>query len=216
MLYEQIDEIKKAIADIPVELPVKFTDVPAEYARLWKIRKGLFPAVGAVRETGTTVIIEDVAFPVSRLAEAALDLQKLLKKYNYHEAVLFGHALDGNLHFVFTQDFGSKEEILRYESLMNEVTGLVVNKYDGSLKAEHGTGRNMAPFVEMEWGAEAYELMKEIKAIFDPKNLLNPGVILNPDPQSHLKNLKPLPLQTRRWINVLNAVFVSPHASLQN
>lgn len=210
LLYEQIDLIKKAIADIPVELPVNFTDVPAEYGRLWKIRKGLFPAVGAVRETGTTVIIEDVAFPVSRLAEAALDLQELLKKYNYHEAVLFGHALDGNLHFVFTQDFGPKEEIGRYENLMNEVTGLVVNKYDGSLKAEHGTGRNMAPFVEMEWGAEAYKLMKEIKAIFDPKNLLNPGVILNPDPRSHLVNLKPLPAANEMVDKCIECGFCEP------
>jgi D-lactate dehydrogenase len=210
ILSAQIDEIKKSIDDVRVELPIKFTDIAVEYARLWKIRKGLFPAIGAVRETGTTVIIEDVAFPISRLAEAALDLQKLLKKYNYHEAVLFGHALDGNLHFVFTQDFGPKEEILRYENLMKEVTSLVVNKYDGSLKAEHGTGRNMAPFVEMEWGAEAYKLMKEIKAIFDPKNLLNPGVIINPDPQSHLKNLKPLPTANEIVDKCIECGFCEP------
>ena len=132
-------------------------------------------------------------FPVKSLAEATLDLQKLLKKYAYNEAVIFGHALEGNLHFVFTQDFSSPQEINRYSSLMNDVSELVVNKYEGSLKAEHGTGRNMAPFVEMEWGREAYQLMKDIKQIFDPDGILNPGVILNPDNQIHLKNLKPLP-----------------------
>ena len=116
-----------------------------------------------MRKTGTTVIIEDVAFPLHRLAEATLDLQMILKKLGYGEAVIFGHALEGNLHFVFTQDFGTKNEIERYGKLMNEVSDLVVNKYDGSLKAEHGTGRNMAPFVELEWGKEAYDLMKEIK-----------------------------------------------------
>jgi len=210
MLVAQIDQIKKAIAEIPVLTPIKFTDIAIEYARLWKIRKGLFPAIGAVRKAGTTVIIEDVAFPIERLAEAALDLQGLFKKYGYDEAVLFGHALDGNLHFVFTQDFGSSEEVLRYENLMNEVTGLVVGKYDGSLKAEHGTGRNMAPFVEMEWGEEAYKLMKEIKAIFDPKNLLNPGVILNTDPHSHLKNLKPLPAANEKVDKCIECGFCEP------
>ena len=188
-----IEIIRESIKDIPVERAVEFTEIPSEYEQLWKIRKGLFPSVGAMRKTGTTVIIEDVAFPIESLAEATLDLQGLLKKYEYTEAVIFGHALEGNLHFVFTQDFSSQAEVNRYAGLMSEVSELVVNKYDGSLKAEHGTGRNMAPFVEMEWGAEAYQLMKDIKRIFDPLNILNPGVILNTDKEIHLKNLKPIP-----------------------
>jgi len=188
-----IEIIKNSIKNIPVERVVTFTGIPAEYELLWKIRKGLFPSVGAMRKTGTTVIIEDVAFPVASLAEATLDLQRILKKFRYDEAVIFGHALEGNLHFVFAQDFSSKEEIDRYSHLMSEVSALVVNKYDGSLKAEHGTGRNMAPFVELEWGNDAYKLMREIKLIFDPLNILNPGVILNSDKEVHLKNLKPLP-----------------------
>jgi D-lactate dehydrogenase len=97
------------------------------------------------------------------------------------------------LHFVFTQDFGNAAEVERYSRLMDAVCEMVVHKYDGSLKAEHGTGRNMAPFVEMEWGAQAFAAMHRIKGLFDPQGLLNPGVILNPDPKSHLKNLKPLP-----------------------
>lgn len=188
-----IEVIVNSINSIQVVLPVSFTDIPHEYEHLWKIRKGLFPSVGAMRKTGTTVIIEDVAFPLDSLAEATLDLQRILRKYSYDEAVIFGHALEGNLHFVFTQDFGTSEEIERYGKLMTEVSDIVVNKYCGSLKAEHGTGRNMAPFVEMEWGAEAYQFMKEIKHIFDPQNILNPGVILNSDSEIHLKNLKPIP-----------------------
>src|SRR5450759_866361 len=192
-LNKNIERIKESMRNIPTETDIRFTDIPAEYELLWKIRKGLFPSVGAMRKTGTTVIIEDVAFPVESLAEATVDLQILLKKYRYDEAVIFGHALEGNLHFVFTQDFSNQEEIDRYAGLMSEVSELVVNKYDGSLKAEHGTGRNMAPFVEMEWGKDAYALMKKIKQIFDPLNILNPGVILNSDKQVHLKDLKPLP-----------------------
>lgn len=192
-INSNIKIIKNSINTIPVDRDILFTDIPAEYELLWKIRKGLFPSVGAMRKTGTTVIIEDVAFPVQSLAEATLDLQKLLKKFRYNEAVIFGHALEGNLHFVFNQDFNTRKEIDRYADLMSAVSDLVVNKYDGSLKAEHGTGRNMAPFVEMEWGKEAYKLMKEIKQIFDPLNILNPGVILNSDKEVHLKDLKHIP-----------------------
>ena len=181
------------MADLPTLLPAAFTHVPAEYEKLWNIRKGLFPSVGGMRETGTTVIIEDVAFPIESLAPATARLQELLNEFGYREAILFGHALEGNLHFVFTQDFGNASEVDRYRRFMDAVCEMVVGRYDGSLKAEHGTGRNMAPFVELEWGAQAYELMREIKRIFDPTGLLNPGVILNDDPQAHLKNLKPLP-----------------------
>ena len=193
-LNENINAIKSSLASVPTLFGIEFTSIAAEYELLWNIRKGLFPSVGAMRKSGTTVIIEDVAFPIECLADSAIDLRAILDKHKYDEAVIFGHALDGNLHFVFTQDFTSTSEIERYDKMMAEVSELVVKKYDGSLKAEHGTGRNMAPFVELEWGKEAYLLMKEIKQIFDPKGILNPGVILNDDASAHLKNLKPLPI----------------------
>ena len=159
----------------------------------WKVRKGAFPSVGAMRRAGTTVIIEDVAFPIESLAAATLDLQALMRQHGYSEGIIFGHALEGNLHFVFTQDFSDPAEVDRYARFTEDICRLVVDKYDGSLKAEHGTGRNMAPFVEMEWGRQATDLMRRIKMLFDPENLLNPGVILNDDPQAHLKNFKPMP-----------------------
>ncbi len=192
-LAGQVEAVTSSLADFDTVMPITFTAVPEEYQALWKVRKGLFTAVGAVRETGTTVIIEDVAFATEHLAEAALELQKLFAKYHYDEAIIFGHAFEGNLHFVFTQDFSIQSEVARYRDFMADVVDMVVDTYDGSLKAEHGTGRNMAPFVEKEWGSAAYELMKEIKDIFDPDCLLNPGVILNEDAETHVKNLKPLP-----------------------
>lgn len=193
ILTSQCASIATALRNIPILRPLEFTSVPSEYALLWNIRKGLFPSVGAMRATGTTVIIEDVAFPVERLADATLDLQSLFRTHGYDDAIIFGHALEGNLHFVFKQDFNSPEEVARYGRFIDAVTRMVVGKYNGSLKAEHGTGRNMAPFVELEWGAEAFRIMREIKEILDPNGLLNPGVILNPDPRAHLQGLKPLP-----------------------
>jgi D-lactate dehydrogenase len=169
---------------------VKFFDDEKECEKLWAIRKGTFPTVGAMRESGTTTIIEDIAFSVDDLADGVVAVQELFKKYGYFEGIIFGHALEGNIHFVFNQDFENKKEVKRYEAFMDDICELVAIKYKGSLKAEHGTGRNMAPFVEMEWGNDAYVLMKQIKSIFDPKNLLNPGVIINNDPKAHLKDLK--------------------------
>ncbi len=192
-LKSQETAISKALSHLQTLKPVTFTAVPSEYQSYWKIRKGLFPAVGAVRETGTTVIIEDVAFQGEHLAAAAGDLQRLFRKYHYTEAIIFGHALEGNLHFCFTQDFSRQSKVARYRDFMEDVVSLVVDKYQGSLKAEHGTGRNMAPFVEKEWGSAAYRLMKGIKALFDPKGLLNPGVLINDDAEAHIRNLKPLP-----------------------
>ena len=192
-LAEKVAQVQATLATQSLLRPAEFTTDKTEYARLWNVRKGLFPAVGAVRAVGTTVIIEDVAFPIERLAQGTRDLQALFAQYQYHEAIIFGHALEGNLHFVFTQDFSTAAEVERYAGFMHAVSELVAVKYGGSLKAEHGTGRNMAPFVELEWGADAYQLMWAIKRLFDPCNLLNPGVILNEDPDVHLQNLKPMP-----------------------
>ncbi|CAM4081096.1 FAD-binding and (Fe-S)-binding domain-containing protein [Vreelandella rituensis] len=192
-LESRLEQVQKVLAEIQTLEPVAFTRDASTYALYWKIRKGLFPAVGAVRETGTTVIIEDVAFPIERLDEGVLALTEVFRRHGYEEAILFGHALEGNLHFVFPQGFEKPGEVARYQALMDEVAQLVGVEYGGSLKAEHGTGRNMAPYVELEWGSDAYALMWELKALFDPDNLLNPDVILSRNPTLHLENLKPLP-----------------------
>ena len=193
LLHEQVNLIMASIAHFPVEKQVDFSEDPVVYNQLWKIRKDTFPAVGAVRQTGTTVIIEDVTFPVERLAEGVNRLIELLDKHRYDEAILFGHALEGNLHFVFTQGFDDPAQVARYEAFMGEVAQLVAVEFGGALKAEHGTGRNMAPFVELEWGSEAYALMWKIKRLLDPTGILNPDVVLSEDPDIHLKNLKPMP-----------------------
>ncbi|WP_458526548.1 FAD-binding and (Fe-S)-binding domain-containing protein [Onishia taeanensis] len=185
--------VHEALEGIRSLEPLSFTRDADQYALYWKIRKGLFPAVGAVREIGTTVVIEDVAFPIERLDEGVLALTETFHRHGYRDVILFGHALEGNLHFVFPQGFERDGEVERYQALMDDVAQLVGVEYGGSLKAEHGTGRNMAPYVELEWGADAYALMWQIKALFDPDNLLNPDVILSRNKTLHLENLKPLP-----------------------
>lgn len=193
----------------PIEM-VQFSRDADVCAQLWGIRKGLFPAVGAVRETGTTVIIEDVAFPLDKLAPAVRELQQLFNRYDYNEAIIFGHALAGNLHFVFTQAFDTEQEVARYSDFMDAVAQLVAVDYQGSLKAEHGTGRNMAPYVELEWGQEGYQLMQRIKAIFDREGILNPGVILNDDHNSHISDLKQMPAADELVDKCIECGFCEP------
>ncbi len=193
-LNVNIDLIKTSLKEIETERPIEFTTDPKEYMKLWNVRKGLFPSVSKARPSGTTVIIEDVNFETSKLADAVTDLQNLFEQHSYDDTIIWGHALSGNIHFVFAQDFSKPYEVNRYKNLMNDVALLVIEKYDGSLKAEHGTGRNMAPFVKYEWGKEIYDFMVRTKNAFDPKGILNPGVLINNDEKIHLKNLKPTPI----------------------
>jgi D-lactate dehydrogenase len=167
-----------------------FTDDPTAQAALWKLRKGIIPSVGAVRPSGTTLLCEDVVFPIARLAEAVTDLQGLFAEHNYPEGVIFGHAKDGNLHFLIAQSFNTDEDVLHFDHFMRDMVATVSGKYDGALKAEHGTGRNMSPFVATEWGETAYEIMQDLKSLLDPSGMLNPGVVINPDPQAHRKHVK--------------------------
>jgi D-lactate dehydrogenase len=201
---------KASVAGLNLLMDPLFTDDPVVQAQLWKIRKGMFPSVGAVRARGTTAIIEDVAFPIEHLANAAVDLTALFEKHGYRNAIIFGHAKDGNLHFVITQGFGDSSSIEQYSHFIDDVVSLVVKKYDGALKAEHGTGRNMAPFVETEWGKDAYGIMLRLKKLADPQDILNPGVILNSDPQAHLNNLKKLPVVEDEVDKCIECGFCEP------
>ncbi|MBD8388160.1 FAD-binding and (Fe-S)-binding domain-containing protein [Dysgonomonas sp. BGC7] len=185
--------IRKTVETVPTLQPYVFTSDPKEYNFNWKARKGLLSSIGGLRKTGTTCLIEDVAFPMASLGEACVALKELFKRMGYEDAVLYGHALDGNFHIVFSQDFNTPSEVQKYADMMDELADIVVNKFDGSLKAEHGTGRNMAPFVEKEWGEAAYKIMLRIKDAFDPYHMINPGVVINKNPKIHLENLKPLP-----------------------
>ncbi len=193
LLQAKVDNFLASAHSLSMLMEPVFTTDNEEQAFLWKVRKGLFPAVGAVRKSGTTVVLEDVAFPVEKLGDAIVELQKLFADYNYDNAIIFGHAKDGNIHFVITPSFNNNDEVVLYDEFLKDVVELVVNKYDGALKAEHGTGRNIAPFVETEWGSDAYQIMKRLKSCIDPHNLLNPGVIINEDANVHIKNLKELP-----------------------
>jgi D-lactate dehydrogenase len=193
-LEEKIEAIGNCLMQFSLYQPVEFTEDPKIYGKYWAIRSGIFPSVGGTRPIGTSCLIEDVAFPIESLPEATVKLQKLIADHGYDDACIYGHAFEGNYHFILNQSFADEHEVARYAEMMRDVAKLVVEGYDGSLKAEHGTGRNMAPFVKYEWGEKAYQAMQELKRIFDPDDLLNQGVIFNDDPDCFIKCLKPLPV----------------------
>lgn len=199
-LETRIADITRVLEKFKLFKPVQFTEDPAVYGPWWALRSGIFPAVGGTRPLGTTVLIEDVAFHIDDLPNATVELARLLQDSGYHDACIYGHALEGNYHFIISQSFDNADDVARYRKLMADIETMVVDRYDGSLKAEHGTGRNMAPFVRKEWGEKAWHLMERIKKVFDPQGILNPGVIFNDDPECYIKGIKPLPI-TNRFVN---------------
>ncbi|MFZ9354112.1 MAG: FAD-binding and (Fe-S)-binding domain-containing protein, partial [Candidatus Nanopelagicales bacterium] len=157
--------------------------------QLWHARKGLYAAVAGNRAKGTTALLEDISVPMQNLHETTMHLSQLLNKHKYLDSVIFGHAKDGNLHFLLNEKFNDENHLQRYIDFTNDLVELVLSQ-DGSLKAEHGTGRIMAPFVKKQFGEELYQIMVDLKKLIDPKNLLNPGVIINENEKIYIENLK--------------------------
>ncbi|HEY6399176.1 MAG TPA: FAD-binding and (Fe-S)-binding domain-containing protein [Solirubrobacteraceae bacterium] len=198
----------------PIE-PPQFTRDPAEIAMLWHVREGMHGLFAAMRPEGISLIMEDVCVEPARVADAAKDLQQLLRKHEFLPG-LAGHASAGNLHFLLTPNLGEQADLERYDRFMHELVTLVVEGYDGSLKAEHGTGLNMAPFVCSEWGERATELMWRIKQLADPAGILAPGVVLNRDPRAHLRHLKSAPAIEEEITKCIECGFCEPVCPSRN
>ncbi|WP_150461083.1 FAD-binding and (Fe-S)-binding domain-containing protein [Nesterenkonia ebinurensis] len=215
-LTEKLNSVALVWQKFPPFLDVEFSSDPGRRSALWATRKGLFAAVASNRPSGTTALLEDIAVPMERLGETCEALTMLFDAYGYDDAVIFGHAKDGNIHFMITEQFSAADEVdepnntarrdlelddaeiesrhavLRYRAFTEDLVDLVLSQ-GGTLKAEHGTGRMMAPFVPRQVGQELYRAMWEVKDLIDPEHLLNPGVLLTEDPHAHLRNLKTAP-----------------------
>lgn len=193
---EQLSDAVAAGADglkpFGLTVPATFSTDPVARAELWHLRKGLYASVAGARPLGTTALLEDIVVPVPSLARTCGKLSELFDLYGYTNSVIFGHAKDGNIHFMLTDGFASAAELGRYHAFTEDMVDLVLAE-GGSLKAEHGTGRVMAPYVRRQYGDALYGVMREIKSLFDPSGMLNPGVIINDDPQAHLRHIKTAP-----------------------
>ncbi|MDR7158407.1 FAD-binding and (Fe-S)-binding domain-containing protein [Arthrobacter sp. BE255] len=187
-LGERLREARVALATAGTP-PFEPTAHPKQRAHLWHARKGLYAAIAGARRPGTTALLEDIAVPVPLLAPTCASLQRLFAEYGYNDAVIFGHAKDGNIHFLITEDFTADGAVERQRAFTEDLVELVLEA-GGTLKAEHGTGRIMAPFVERQFGRRLYQIMLEVKRLCDPAGILNPGVLIGDDPESHLAHLK--------------------------
>lgn len=188
-LDSNLNFIKTQLDKVPTLFGIHFSFDKQEQDKWWKIRKGLLPISAGTKRKNSTVITEDICFEIKNFAKGIEGITKLFKRYGF-EGIIFGHALSGNVHFIITPLLNDPKEREDFASFMDDMVKLVID-LKGSTKAEHGTGRMMAPFIELEWGQKAYEINKRIKNIFDSKNIFNPDVIICDDKQIHIKNLKP-------------------------
>lgn len=184
-----VPALMKSLSPLP---PSAFGDDPTLRQALWKVRKGLFASVAAARPSGELSLLEDICVPMEKLLDTVVGLQGLFSRYAYKNAVIFGHAKDGNIHFLLNQSFATAADIARFEAFTEDMVNLVLG-HGGTLKAEHGTGRMMAGFVSRQYGVELYQVMVAIKQAFDPDGILNPGVIISDDPLGHISHLKSVP-----------------------
>ncbi len=180
------------LAGLPVASPAELTGDPKARARLWHTRKGLYATVAEARPSGTTALLEDVAVPVPALLDTCEKLTGLFDRHGYQDCVIFGHAKDGNIHFMLTETLGGAQPLDRFLGFTEDMVELVLG-HGGSLKAEHGTGRMMAPYVRRQYGDELYDVMRQIKVLCDPRGLLNPGVLISDDADAHVNHLKVTP-----------------------
>ncbi|KRE91853.1 FAD-binding and (Fe-S)-binding domain-containing protein [Arthrobacter sp. Soil764] len=183
---------ERTLAGLKLAAPAQFTADASARAQLWHLRKGLYASVAGARPQGTTALLEDIVVPVPVLGRTCRELIRLFDKYRYENSVIFGHAKDGNVHFMLTDGFATAEELDRYSAFTEDMVDLVLGE-GGSLKAEHGTGRVMAPYVRRQYGDELYGVMRRIKELFDPAGMLNPGVLMDDDPQAHMRHIKTAP-----------------------
>jgi D-lactate dehydrogenase len=193
-LLEKHEKAAPLFESLPLLFEPNFTQDANEQILMWKIRKGMYPSVAGMRAKGTSALMEDFTFPVERLGEAVVDVQLLFEKHKYENGIIFGHAKDGNLHFVVSQSYATQADIEHYEKFNEDIFDLVLNKYDGSLKGEHSSGRAVSAYIEKEWGTDAYRIMRQLKRLIDPRNLLNPGIVITEDKLTHIHNLKVMPV----------------------
>jgi FAD/FMN-containing dehydrogenase len=143
----------------------------------WSLRRAASPIIA--QQAGRRVsmqFIEDCVVPVERLADFVRELRATLERHRL-PAVIFGHAGDANLHVNPLIDVRSDGWMFTLEAVLGEVAQ-IVSRLGGTLAGEHGDGRLRAPLLETIWGAETVSLFREVKAAFDPRGILNPGVIL--------------------------------------
>ncbi len=151
---------------------VNIAETKKEIKELWEARRAISPSLARLN---LRKINEDVVVPRSKIPDLISGIRGIASKYNLIIAN-FGHAGDGNIHVNVMVKKDDPEELEKGEKAVEEIFRLTVD-LDGTLSGEHGVGTAKAPYISMELGSREIELMKEVKSIFDPNGILNPGKI---------------------------------------
>jgi D-lactate dehydrogenase len=188
-LADAAERGSRVLRGLSLHAPAEFQTDPSVRQKAWALRKGLYASIAGARPSGTTALLEDIVVPTGSLADTCVGLQGLFERHGYSDSVIFGHAKDGNIHFMLTDRFEGEKALSRYRAFTEGMVDLVLSA-GGNLKAEHGTGRAMAPYVRRQYGDELYEIMCELKRLCDPAGVMNPGVLIEEDADAHTRDIK--------------------------
>ena len=150
----------------------------AEKARLWKVRKGLYTSVAGSRPSGTTALLEDICVPVDRLLPTCEGLTELFRTHAYDSSVIFGHARDGNLHFLVNERFSDPRSLERYDAVHQPTWSTWCWRTTATSRLSTARAGSWRRTWSGQYGTALYEVMRDIKRLVDPDLLLNPGVLL--------------------------------------
>jgi D-lactate dehydrogenase len=214
-LVDRAEALRRTLSGLRLASPVAFATSSTERDRLWMARNGLYTAVAGARPRGSTALLEDIAVPVARLSQTCAGLADLFAQHGFADSVIFGHAKDGNIHFMLTLDLDQAEQLNRLEDFTENMVDLVLAE-GGTLKAEHGTGRVMAPFVRHQFGDELYEVQCQIKRLFDPDGVLAPGVLISDDQRGHMAHIKTMPRVDRAFDDCVECGYCEPSCPALN
>lgn len=173
VLVEKQGEVIEAFCKERGAVEVERSRTPEEAEKLWQARRSAFGAVASLRPN---CIVEDATVPVRRLPEMIRKIVEVADKYQLKIGVL-AHAGDGNLHPLIMTDLRDKEEMARIDKALEEIYEAAI-AMGGTLSGEHGIGIAKNRFMSMEFSQQSLELMRGIKRVFDPNNILNPGSFL--------------------------------------
>jgi len=151
-------------------MEVKKAGSEAEAAELWKARKSAYAVLARIK---THFVLEDVTVPMAKVPDLLKGIREIAGKYNILIAT-FGHAGDGNLHPQILYDGYDPDQVKRMEDAVADLFKLAID-LGGTLTGEHGIGLSKAPYMSLEHDATAMDVMRGIKRMFDPNNILNPG-----------------------------------------
>jgi FAD/FMN-containing dehydrogenase len=174
-LQNQLERLDTTLAEFR---PLKIIQLKTDEEReaFWNLREEISKRMNFSETFGKASFIEDIAVPILRLPEYIRGLREILSRFNIRFSA-YGHAGAGNIHCAAFVDLHNPDHYRAIDLIATEVNELAIS-LGGTLSGEHGDGYVRTPFLERLYGSEVYRLFEEVKKVFDPQHILNPGKII--------------------------------------